>query len=207
MVSTSTPTRTQTPTRTPTPSFTLTASPSGVAPGGGITLSWTAPSGRPATDWVGLYAVGTPNTAYIAWGYTGGAPSGSMGFTAPGNGGRYEFQYLLNDGFTSGATSNTVLVSVPGFALTAAPSTVAAGGGFTATWTAPGGRPATDWIGLYAVGASNTAFISWGYTGGATSGSRAFTAPGQPGQYELRYLLNDGYASATASNPVTVTAP
>jgi Ca-activated chloride channel family protein len=171
-----------------------------------MTASWTAPTGRPATDWVGLFAVGTPNTSYIAWGYTGGAMSGSLPFTAPANGGRYEFRYFLNDGFTSAATSNTVLVSAPGFALTANPTAITAGGSFTASWTAPSGRPATDWIGLYAVGAANNSYLAWGYTGGATSGNLAFTAPAQPGQYEVRYLLNDGYVSATASNPITVSS-
>ena len=82
-----------------------------------------------------------------------------------------------------------------------------AGGAITASWTAPGGRPATDWIGLYALGAANNTFISWGYTNGATSGTLPFTAPSQAGQYELRYLLNDGYTSATASGTVIVTSP
>ena len=204
---TATPTPTPTATRLPTGNFTLTASPDTVAPGGGITVSWRVPNRRPATDWIGLYAVGTPNTAYIARSYTDGVRSGSMTFTAPGNGGWYEFRYLLDDGYTSTATSNQVLVSVPGFTLTASPSAVSAGGGITASWTAPGGRPATDRVGLYAVGAPNTAYISVGYTGGATSGNLAFTAPSQAGQYELRYLLDDGYTSATASNRITVSAP
>ncbi len=91
-----------------------------------------------------------------------------------------------------------------GYALTASPSTVAPGGSITATWTAPAGRPATDWIGLYALGAPNNNYISWGYTNGATSGSMPFTAPSQAGQYEFRYLLNDGYTSAAVSNRVTV---
>ena len=36
-------------------SYTLTASPSQVAPGGQLNVSWTAPSGRPFTDWIALY--------------------------------------------------------------------------------------------------------------------------------------------------------
>ena len=45
-----------------------------------VTVEWTAPSGRPANDWIGLFKVGDPNTNYDAarWFYTGGATSGSV---------------------------------------------------------------------------------------------------------------------------------
>ena len=108
--------------------FAVTAAPTAVSTGGAITASWTAPSGRPATDWIGFYAVGAPDSAYISRGYTGGATSGNLPFVAPGDAGRYEFRYMLNDGFAVGATSNSVVVSLPGFALTAAPAAVVARG-------------------------------------------------------------------------------
>src|SRR5262245_60112527 len=73
----------------PQASYTLTASPSTIAPGGSLTVSWTAPSGRPTTDWIGLYRVGDPNSNYLSWVYTNGAASGSSGFSAPTQGGQY----------------------------------------------------------------------------------------------------------------------
>jgi Galactose oxidase-like, Early set domain/Glyoxal oxidase N-terminus len=90
--------------------YTLTGSPSTVAPGGQLTVSWTAPSGRPSNDWVGLYSVGAPNSNFLWWAYTGGAASGSFTLSAPSQTGQYEFRYLLNDDFTDSVRSNTVTV-------------------------------------------------------------------------------------------------
>jgi hypothetical protein len=39
----------------------------------------------------------------------------------------------------------------------------------------------------------------WAYTNGKTAGGHRFTAPQTPGQYEFRYLLNDGYDAPRAS--------
>jgi uncharacterized repeat protein (TIGR03803 family) len=90
--------------------FTLTASPDAVGAGDPITARWTAPPGRSAVDWIGLYAVGAPNTDPIEWQYTNGASCGSVTMTAPDTPGQYEFRYLLNDGFTDAARSNSVTV-------------------------------------------------------------------------------------------------
>jgi hypothetical protein len=92
------------------------------------------------------------------------------------------------------------------YTLTASPSAVVSGSTLTVNWTAPIGSSPKDWIGLYKVGApsTNTNLISWQYTQGAQSGSRSFIAPAQPGQYEFRYFLNDGYTQVARSNAVAV---
>ena len=92
--------------------FRLTVSATTVAPGGPITVTWTASSGRPATDWIGLYASGAADTDVnlLGWLYTGGAASGSLTFTAPSRAGQYELRYFLEDGFTQVAWSPTVTV-------------------------------------------------------------------------------------------------
>jgi photosystem II stability/assembly factor-like uncharacterized protein len=185
--------------------YTLTASPSTVAPGATLTVNWMAPSGRPATDWIGLYRVGDPNTSYLWWSYTQGATQGSFTLTAPSQAGKYEFRYLQNNGYTDVARSNVVTVSQPtGYTLTASPSTVGPGGTLTVNWTAPSGRPAVDWIGLYRVGDPNTNYLWWSYTQGATQGSFTLSAPSQAEQYEFRYLQNNGYTDVARSNVVTV---
>jgi hypothetical protein len=113
----------------PTPTYTLTGSPSSVAPDGTLTVSWTAPSGRPATDWIALYPVGSPNDdSYTWWQYTQGAASGSLTLGAPRQTGQYEFRYMLQDGYTDSARSNTVTVGGG-----TAPSPPAAPTGLTAT--------------------------------------------------------------------------
>jgi hypothetical protein len=193
------------------PTFTLAASPSTANPGDTLNVTWTAPSGRPANDWIGLYKVGDPETSFISWQYTGGASSGSANFTAPSQAGQYEFRYFTNNSYVRAATSNTVTVNVVGggggtFSLAASPSTVDTGQTLNVTWTAPSGRPANDWIALYKVGDPDTSFISWQYTGGGPSGSKPFTAPSQAGQYEFRYFTSNSYNKVATSNTVTVNA-
>jgi hypothetical protein len=121
--------------------------------------------------------------------------------------GLYEFRYLYNNGFTDlRATSNAVTVGSAGsHTLTASPTTVKVRGTITVQWTAPTGSSTRDWIGLYKVGDGALSFISWIYTNGSTSGSSNFTAPGVAGQYEFRYMLNNGTTEAARSGPVTVT--
>jgi hypothetical protein len=90
---------------------------------------------------------------------------------------------------------------------TLAPSehTVAPGGQLSISWTAPRGG-VWDWIGLFKLGDPSTNYESgwWKYTDGARSGTFTLTAPTQPGQYEFRYLLDDGFVDTVRSSPVTV---
>ncbi len=218
------PTPTPTPTPSPISGYSLTASPSVVAPGGALSVSWTAPSGRPATDWIGLYRVGAPNSDFLWWQYTQGATSGTLTTNAPSEAGQYEFRYLLEDGYVDTARSNVVTIGstpaptptpspqptptpAPGsYSLTAYPNIAAPGGTLSVSWTAPSGRPSTDWIGLYRIGDANTSFLWWQYTQGATSGTFTLDAPMETGQYEFRYLLEDGYADVARSNTLTISS-
>jgi RHS repeat-associated protein len=94
------------------------------------------------------------------------------------------------------------------------PASIALGGSVTATWSGIATPSPTDWIGLYAPGTANTAFLEWVYVsctkspGAAqSSGSCAFAIPAglAAGSYELRLLANDGY-NALASSAITVGA-
>ena len=103
----------------------------------------------------------------------------------------------LTGAFTYGA-------SLP-YTLTADVDTVRAGGELNVSWTAPAGG-VSDWIGFFEVGAPNTSYESgwWQYTDGAATGTFTLTAPTQPGQYEFRYLLDDGFVDTVRSRTVTV---
>src|SRR5207249_4096937 len=91
------------------------------------------------------------------------------------------------------------------YSLTASPTSVVAGTPLTVSWTAPAGRPTTDWVGLFKADGSNTR-VWWQYTGGTPSGSYTLAAPQDTGQYEFRYSLENGNAVAATSGIVTVTA-
>ena len=103
----------------------------------------------------------------------------------------------------SGVVTLNLTPSNAGFSVSG-PSSAPVGGQVTANWNAPVGRPVKDWIGLFKVGNLNSSFISKQYTGGLTSGNLTFVLPNQPGFYEFRYLINDGFSSVAASNPINV---
>jgi len=201
----------------------ISASPSSVAAGGSVTASWNAIPAAAATDWIGLYAVGAADSAYLSWMYVscstspGAArPSGSCSFTIPGSlaAGNYELRLFSNNGFTRIATSSAFTVTgAIGPSLSESPGSVAAGSSVTASWSIAS-PTSTDWIGLYTPGSSNTAFRSWIYVscsqspGSArASGSCSLAIPsGTPsGTYELRLFSNNGYTRLATSNTFTVT--
>ncbi len=104
----------------PTGAATLTATPSSVAPGGTVTVSWSNVAGPTRNDWIGLYHPGDANTAYIDWIYddsctkTAGSTSlssGSCSFQMPSTAGTYEFRLLSNNGYSLLATSGQVTVN------------------------------------------------------------------------------------------------
>ena len=190
--------------------FTLSASTATVTAGGSLSVSWTAPGSRTASDWIALYKTGADNRQYGWWKYTEGAASGTFSLTAPMEAGDYEFRYLLNNGYTDAARSAVVKVEAPvstgSYSLAASPGEVSPGGTVTVNWTAPAGRPASDWIGLYKVGASSQAYGWWRYTNGAASGSFSVPMPAEAGSYEFRYLLNNGFTESARSGAITVGA-
>ena len=70
------------------------------------------------------------------------------------------------------------------------------------SWTAPAVR-AGDWITVCRVGGSYE--DDWyGLPNGATSGKYSLAAPMRLGQYEFRYLLDDGFLAVARSSPFTV---
>ena len=100
--------------------------------------------------------------------------------------------------------------------LTASPATIAAGGTVTASWSGISTPTPRDWIGLYAPGAAQTAFIDWMYVScsktpgsAAPSGSCPFVVPSAvpPGTYQLRIFGNNQFTPLATSNAFSVTAP
>jgi hypothetical protein len=126
-------------------------------------------------------------------------------------------------GYTLSATSNglsavtSALFNVTSSSVTLAttPTSVPAGASFTVTWTQIPNPTNRDWIGLYAPGSSDTAYLDWMYVNCSrspsvpiASGTCSFPIPSSrpPGTYEFRLLPNDTYTRIATSNAVTVSA-
>jgi hypothetical protein len=90
--------------------------------------------------------------------------------------------------------------------LTVSSTTAAPGQSVTLSWTAPSTAGTRDWIGWYKVGSSNREYLWYEWTKGAVSGSFSFKIPAgtASGQYEFRYLPNNGFTSVASSGSVTV---
>jgi hypothetical protein len=206
----------------------LTVTPTTVAAGGSVTASWSGIASPTARDWIGLYPAGAPDSELRAWMYVScsqtpgtARASGSCSFPIPGTlaAGSYELRLFANDSYTRLATSSALTVTGGGGGgptLTVSPTSVTAGASVTATWSGIASPTPRDWIGLYASGAANSAYLGWMYVscsqvaGSArASGSCSFPIPGTlaAGSYELRLFANDSSTRLATSPGFTVTRP
>ena len=190
----------------------------------GTNLTVTASSG-PAntTDWVGLFAAGAPNSAYLDWRYlngtmtppASGVATGTMMFSVPVAPGNYEFRLFARNGFTLLATSTAVTVGASPAQLSVngvpPPATASVNIGTRVTVNVSSGPSnAGDWIGLFAVDAPDNAYLRWQYLNGSTSqpetGASAatltFDVPAVTGSYEFRLFANNGFLRLATSTVV-----
>jgi hypothetical protein len=170
-----------------------------------VKVTWAAPHGRPASDWIGLSSVDAPANSYTWSQNTSGASAGSAVLTLPSSPGIWVFRYYLgNDNDTIAATSSSFAVGVSGFSVSASPGTVAAGAALTVTWTAPAGRPAGDSVQLFRVGV-NDQYPAAVQAVNGSSGTFTIQAPRAAGQYQFRYLLGgSGWITAALGPAITV---
>ena len=76
-----------------------------------FSVDWSAAVGHSANDWIGLYALGSPDSSPVSKQTVGSATTGHLTFTIPpGPGATYEFRYFLSDGATRKGVSNLVTV-------------------------------------------------------------------------------------------------
>lgn len=191
------------------PAVSLGASPGTAGSGSPITVTCTLTGGKPhPRHWIGLYAVGSEVTRYSGYLMVTGSPD--YRFAAPRAPGTYEFRYVLEDNATVVATSNPVTVFVdpasrPVVDLQSGTSYVKPGGEIPAIWTLLSGkRTRQDWIGLFPAGAKNEDFVSWKYVADLDHGRLTLAAPEQPGTYEMRYLVDNGYEAVATSIRIVV---
>ena len=173
---------------------TIYASPVVASPGDEIAVSYSDAPGF-ETDWIAIYEVNASNQDYGQWHYLRGETCGNLTFTAPGEGGSYEFRMFENwagGGYNDIARSNVVTVEIIALNLTNItpfPLRVAPGGEISVGYSgAPGFE--TDWIAIYKAGAANEEYGQWHYLRGEKNGTLTFTAPEEEGSYEFRMFEN-----------------
>jgi subtilisin family serine protease len=89
---------------------TLSVSATTAQPGGSVTVTLTDGFGG-NWDWLGLSAVGSPDSSYLKWTYVGaGMTTRTWTVTMPTTPGPYQFRLYLNNGSTKFAVSPTVTV-------------------------------------------------------------------------------------------------
>jgi len=195
------------------PTAALSATPTSVVAGRALTVSWSGITAPTNADLVALYpSSSNPDTAHIAYRYTGGGASGTMALTVPANavpGNGYELRLWSNNGAQRLATFGPLIVTgPPPPTLSATPTTVKAGNALTVSWANIAAPTNADLVALYpSSGTGDTAHIAYRYTGGAASGTLALTVPANavPGNgYELRLWSNNGAQRLATFGPLIV---
>jgi hypothetical protein len=173
-----------------------------------------------ARDWVALHAQGAADSTYLDWKYLNGtrtAPgtgltSATMTFSLPQAAGMYNFRLYRDNGYTKLATSAVVTVVAGATPILSVNTTTVARGGSVQVTVANGPGNPTDWIGLCASGAADTALKDWKYLNGTrtvpasglTAATVTFTMPQTPGTYDLRLFRSNGYTKLATTATVTV---
>lgn len=165
--------------------------PAQVAAGAKFAVQWTGPGN--ARDYVGIGNAGQP---YISYVYTSaGSP---ISLNAPDEAGEYELRYFLGEGDT---VIGTRPITVGGVTATVTvPPQVAAGAKFSVRWTGPAN--ARDFITVVKAGTAARQYGPYAYT--SAGNPLALTAPDEAGDYEVRYLTAQSYATLGTA-PLKVT--
>lgn len=148
--------------------------------------------------WVGFAPVGSPVGIYLNYARLLG-PVSEVELIPPAEPGSYELRYVLNE--NERVIASRPIAVLPSEAVVSGPASIMAGDVYR--FEARGPVDARHWIGFAAVGSGPGDYRD--YTRPAASpASGVLSAPVEPGNYELRYVLNEGERVA-ASQPVTVT--
>lgn len=149
--------------------------------------------------WIGFAPVGSDVGTYLAYQRPTG-PESEVELMVPAEPGDYELRYVLNE-------AERVLVSRPIKVVAASvyvrgPAEVAAGG--VVEIEASGPNQSNHWIGFAPAGSDAGSYRD--YTRPVEGQTRySLRVPGEPGDYELRYVLNEA-ESIAASQPIRVVA-
>jgi len=166
--------------------------PAQVAGGTSFQVTWTGP--KNPRDYV---AIGTAQQKYTTYKYvTEGSP---LTLQAPDAPGTYQVRYILAVGDTVIAEKPLTVGGVS--ASVAAPASAGIGASFKIQWTGPNNP--RDFITVVKAGAPDKHYEAYAYT--SAGNPVELRAPEQAGDYEIRYLTGQSYATL-ASTKIAVTA-
>lgn len=166
--------------------------PAQASAGAKVQVKWTGPGN--SRDYIGL---GNAERPYLVYAYTrDGNPATLL---MPDVAGDYELRYFLGNGDKVIATRKLTIGKIT--ASVSAPAQVSAGGKFAVQWQGPNNPQ--DFITIVPAGAPEKKFDRYEYT--REGNPVQLQAPDQPGQYEVRYLTGQTYATV-ASTKITVGA-
>ena len=171
------------------------SAPPTVAAGATFEVKWTGPNND--RDYITIGETTPGGRLYLDYKYSRqGSP---VKLAAPEKSGNYEVRYILGVGDTVIARQPIAVGGVT--ASLTAPAQVAAGAKFKVSWTGPNNP--RDFITMVKAGTREQTYERYVYTDkGATL---EFTAPDEPGNYELRYATGGQYLTL-ARAPITVGA-
>lgn len=170
--------------------------PETVAAGSRLKVVARGPYG--GRHWVGFAPVGSAAGSYLSYARLSG-PVSEVELIPPAEPGSYELRYVLNE--SERVIASRPIAVLPSAVAVSGPTSVMAGDAYR--FEAKGPVDARHWVGFAAAGSGPGDYLD--YTRLESSpASGLLSAPLEPGNYELRYVLNEGERVA-ASQRVTVT--
>jgi len=154
--------------------------PEEVSAGSEFEVIWTGPDSL--RDFITVVRQSAPEGQYMDYAYTHKGSPATL--TAPPESGEYEVRYVF--GSTNRTLAKTNLIVSPVKASVTGPQTAPAGSVINVEWTGPDYQG--DYITIVLPDASPRSYL--GYANTHSGNPVSFQTPDQPGQYEIRYIMN-----------------
>lgn len=152
-----------------------------------------------ARDWVGFAKIGSDDQAYLDYDWVRAA-KGQAAMRAPAEPGDYELRYV-SARRTPPVLARVKVTVAPATATVSGPKSVMAGD--VLTFHATGPAASGHWIGFAPKGAGPGEYRDYVRPDESGKTEAKLTAPSQPGDYELRYVLNES-DKVVAAQPIVV---
>lgn len=191
-----------------------------------ITVTYAAQEGLDSHAWIGLIPSSTAHGSEatndqfdVSYKYLNGQLTGSMTFTAPDQGGSFDFRLNESDSKPNAKELASVSFTVEAVAQENLPNAITpdkteynAGEQITIKYTSQAGMDKNAWIGIvpsdieHGTEATNDMHdVSFVYMNGKNNATVTMVAPSKPGSYDLRMNESDSKAGAKELTSVTIT--